>query len=390
MKRHSSLTPAKLTLLMLGVGTVALMGVPGFGHYNPPQGAVTGSVVDTRGFAQEDIEVALFDDHELSLLALTRTDSHGRFAFHQVPPRFHVFARPVGDEELVGAWLLSSERAPVNHVELTLAAGHPLTVEVQTAAGIAVSRAEVRVYDPAGGSTAVHRVSTDLEGRATVIAPPRAHVAVLAHEGLAPVWMFDQEIPEQGLTLAVTLTSAEGITGRVLDDEGAPLANMVVSGWEFGNTEDWTGYTLTDETGAFRLRTRTGEAFVRAVDPEQGHLPAVQVIGSAPETAPATLVLETGHPLEIRTRYEGEGVPARVWTWSESAGTWGWGATTDPDGLLRTVVSTVHGLVADPLDEGFEGTEALSLTYQGPSRMLSLHKVESVSEPQIPEPLAPN
>jgi len=385
MKRQQTLTPAKLTLLMLGICTVALMGVPGFGHYYPPEGAVTGSVVDTRGFAQGDIEVALFDDRELSLLALTRTDSHGRFAFHQVPPRFHVFAHPVGDEELVGAWLLNSERAPVNHVELTLASGHPLTVEVRSEDGIAVSRAEVRVYDPAGGSPAVHRVSTDLEGRATLIAPPRAHVAILGHDGLAPVWLFDQEIPEQGRTLTVTLTSALPITGRVLDDEGAPLANMVVSGWEFGNTEHWTGYTLTDDTGAFRLRTCSGEAFVRAVDPEQRHLPVVEVIGPAAETAPPTLVLGSGHPLEVRTRFEGEGVRARIWTWSESAGAWGWGATTDADGLLRTVVSTVHGLVVDPLDEGLEAAEALSLTYQGPSRMISLHRAEIVSEPEAAE-----
>jgi hypothetical protein len=206
-------------------------------------------------------------------------------------------------------------------------------------------------------------------------------VAILAHAGLAPIWLFDQEIPEAGLTLAVTLTSAQHITGRVLDDEGAPLANMVVSGWEFGNAEHWTGYTLTDETGAFRLRTRSGEAFVRAVDPGQGHLPAVEAIRAAPETDPATLVLGAGHPLEVRTRFEGEGVRARLWTWSESTGAWGWAATTNADGLLRTVVSTVHGLVADPLDPGFEGTEALSLTYQGPSRMISLHRVEIVSEP---------
>ena len=69
------------------------------------------------------------------------------------------------------------------------------------------------------------------------------------------------------------------------------------------------------------------------------------------------------------------------WQRIQPSGAWGWAATTNADGLLRTVVSTVHGLVADPLDPSFEGTEALSLTYQGPSRMISLHRVEIVSEP---------
>ena len=47
---------------------------------------------------------------------------------------------------------------------------------------------------------------------------------------------------------------------------------------------------------------------------------------------------------------------------------------TDADGLLPTVVSTVHGLVAEPLDDEHVEAEALELTYQGPSRLLPLSR----------------
>lgn len=379
MRRQQLLTPAKLTLLMLGVGTVALMGVPGFGRYYPPQGAVTGLVVDTRGLGLDGIEVALFDDHELSLVALTRTDAHGSFAFHQVPPRFHVFAYPVGTEPLVGAWALDCERAPLNHVELTLSAGHALSVAVVDERGMPLRETEVRVYDPGQGAIAVHRVPTDEDGRVALVTPPFCHIAVLGPADFAPAWFFDQEISEQGRSLEVTLRPAIEVAGRVVDSEGTPLAGIVVSGWEFESEEHWTGYVLTDSQGSFRLPTASGQAFVRAVATDRPYLPAVEAVGGTAELA--ELVLGPGHPLEVRTRSDGEGLQTRLWVWSESAGAWGWGETTDADGLLATVVSTVHGLIAEPLDDAHDEAEALDLTYQGPSRLLPLPRA-AVPEPE--------
>jgi len=60
--RQPVLTPGKTTLLMLGLSTVALMGVPGFGHYEAPAGPVHGVVLDEEGAPIADAEVALFDD----------------------------------------------------------------------------------------------------------------------------------------------------------------------------------------------------------------------------------------------------------------------------------------------------------------------------------------
>jgi hypothetical protein len=288
-----------------------------------------------------------------------------------------VFAHPVGEEAFVGAWYLDAERAPVNHVELVLSAGHPLTVEVKTEDGIAVSGAEVRAYDPDRGTLAVRRVATDLEGQATLVAPPRVHVAILGPEALAPVWLFAQEVPEKGRTLGVTLRPARSVRGRVVDEQGTPLSDMVVSGWEFEDAERWVGFALTDGDGGFQLRASSGEAFVRAVDPLLRHLPVVEALTSG-EAEPAELVLAAGHPLEVRTRFESEGVPARVWVWSESAGAWAWAGTANADGLLTTVVSTVHGLLAEPLEPTYQAAESMGLTYQGPSRQLSLRRAEPV------------
>lgn len=370
MRRQRFLTPAKATLTMLGVATVALMGVPGFGHYDPPDGPLTGSVTDARGLGLGDVEVALFDDRELSLVATTRTDPQGSFAFHQVPPGFDVYARAVHGERLVGAWDLGRVRTPFNRVELRLSAGRPVTFRVVGADGAPVAEAEVRAYDARSRVVALDRVLTDADGRASVVAPARAHFAVLGRDRAAPSWVLDQEIPENGREFTVTLAPAVTIEGRVVDEAGSPVAGILVSGWEFADGERWTGYALSDEDGRFALSGRSDDAILRVCDPAQRYLPAVL----AGTEAEGELVLRPGLPLEVRTRCEDEAVPAVLWIWAEDAGAWGWGAATDATGLLRTRVSAVHGIVAEPLDPAFARTEAWALTLQGPSRLLAMRR----------------
>ena len=349
--RQRKLTPANATLLMLGVGIVALMGLPGFGRYHPPEGPIAGIVRTPDGAAVPSAEVALFADDGPGLVQRTHTDARGYFAFHQAPRRFHLFARAGAVPGTVGTWVLSREPAPAKEVELVLGRGAPVTVQVSDSQGDPLAGVEVRAYDAAGEPTVVARLETDATGAVSFLAPLRCHLAILGRDELASVWYLAESIPEEGRSFAVTLPPAVEIAGRAVDELGKPLMGVVVTAWQRETEERWQSYTRTDANGHFVLRTAGGNSLLRAVDPALRHL-STEVVWNADDARSAELVLERGSRLELTCLAGDDAVPSRVWVWSREAHAWGWGARNDALGRLRTVASAEYGIVAEPLARG--------------------------------------
>jgi len=352
VRKRRRQTRSRAPLIMLAVAAIALMGVPRFGHYQPPEGAIAGVVLGPDGAPSADVEVALFNDRGPSLVELTRTDDWGRFAFHQAPRRYHVFARPEPRSGRVGTWARARTRTATNELQLTLGRGAPITVRVTDEKGGPLEGIEVRAYDATAQPAVVARHRTSADGEASLVVPMRAHLAILGDQDHVAHWRLAESIPEQGRSFAVTLERAVALAGRVVDERGGPLAGVVVTAWERGGDaaggESWRGYARTDAEGRWVLRTAGGPCLLRAVDPARRHLPLEQEHDSE-DSRSLALALRRGTPLEVVCGGAEAPVPSRVWVYSRATGTWSWGAPTDRDGRLRTVVEGEHGIVAEPL-----------------------------------------
>ncbi len=366
--KRSWLTPGKAALLMLGIGTAALMGIPGMVAYEPPTGALTGIVLDPAGDVVVDVPVALFDGDGLDMLEVTHTDEAGRFAFQHAPPVYHVLARPDAATDLVPTWLLSLQKPDQGEIELVLEPGRPVTVSVTDEAGRPIEGAEVRAYDldsHRGESAVVVRILTDADGEASFPCPERAHIGVLGHEhDYLSGWRFDQSIPAAGDTYHFSLPAGAKFHGTVLGSGRRPLSGILVSSWDQrGDEWQWNGYELTDADGRFDLVGVEDHTVIRAVDLMQGYLP-LQI--PAERGLRTDVVLARGEPLEIHCRDpESEGVPSRVWVWSQEGGTWSWGTRTNQAGTLHATVSDVHAVVARPIHGGLDTTaEVWNRTYE--------------------------
>ncbi len=349
MTKRTPLSAESAALVMVGLGTIALMGVPGFGHRESPVGAVQGLVLDTRGSGLMNAEVALFD-HELAMLVeVTRTDAEGRFAFSQAPERFDVFASRPEEPERIGAWALDRARDPEQGLELYLREGTPLDVTVTDEEGLGLTAAEVRVLDASGPDpVTVSRSLTDETGRVTVVLPPAAHLVVLppaAHDRLAPTWVLDAtERPREG-GLALQLDVARALEGRVTDASRTPRGGLCVSAWD-SETEEWLGWTATDDEGRWSLPLAADAARLRIADPT-GSLLAFETT-AAPSETPLDVVLGSGRVRDLRVGTPEDPLPARVWMRDEASGTWSWGRPTRADGSLELAVTSAFSVVAVP------------------------------------------
>jgi hypothetical protein len=379
LHRKSFFTPAKTSLLMLGIATVSLMGIPGVTAYQAPSGALTGVVVEHGGQGLEEIPVALFDADDLSLLEVTHSDDHGYFAFQQAPSRFHVFANPPLDSPHVSRWALSLQPGFDQEIEITLDRGHRVTVTVLDEMGTPIEGAEVRAYEvePASDRSAVVvRTRTDEGGEASFACPELAHLGVIgAEERRLNGWSFDQEISPGNDHFEFTLPGGTLFHGKVLGAAERPLEGILVSSWDRRDDSwQWNGYELTDDEGRFDLRGADEESVFRAVDLTQSYLPSLV---QARKGRRMNVVLGRGEPLEIHcASTEMEGIPSRVWVWSDAGGTWSWGSRTDAVGTLHATVSDRHAVVARPLDGSFTATaEAWNQTYEGEQLELT-HEID--------------
>lgn len=349
MARQPVLSPTKAALLMLGIGTVSLMGIPGFGTDVPPVGAMAGVVLDHEGGTLPGVEVALFDGATLDLMEISVTDELGRFAFQQAPWVHHVLANPATDTGFVPRWEVDRERSDPGLLELGLTPGHRTRVEVVDTEGATIPGVELRVVDSYDGHV-VSRCLTDAEGAAQVVLPEQFHFGALAtSQGYAPYWIVDGRTTElaEG-TLRLELEPGVWHEGRVATADEVVLDGVVVSAWDPADGEwRWLGYDLTRADGSFRV-LGTERTHLRALDPEQAVLPGAWDVNVG--DGPLDLVVEDGETLLLQCSRSGGDAASRVWVYDEVRGLWSWGSTTEDDGTLAVQTSGNETTIrAEPL-----------------------------------------
>ncbi len=338
MKRESIFTPGKAGLFLLGVGTLALAGVPGYGTYLAPEGSIAGIVRTVDGETLEDVEVALFDGGRLSLVEIAYTDDHGRFAFSWAPSEFELLATSPRDD-LAPAWAdrdaLALHAGEVD-LEFTLAlpAARPETVSVVDAHGNPIEGAEVRVLSGGPDPAVLERVLTDTNGSARVrrpLGPEDALLAVLAPNAGAEHWL--------AWSSTIVLPKAPRHVGRVVDEDGQPIADLTVSAWSDdaaadGRTEGFQGWTPTDEDGRFVLACAS-TATLRITDPAGRFAPASHELDPA-DDGPLELGLTRGRRLEVSVvRSVESDAPLRADVRVLTGEVWSHRVRTDAEGRAR-------------------------------------------------------
>ncbi len=347
---------------MLGLGTVALMGLPEWLRPGIPRGPIEGVVVDERGFGIAGAALFLFETEGSRLAEETRSDPRGRFAFQQRPHFFDVYARPPEESGRVGAWALSRSRS-TPEVALVLRTGRVLTVRAVDERGRALPGAEVRAYDRRGEAV-VSRAFTDRDGRSSLLAAAQTHLAVFDPDTGLARWRLDLGVPEEGGYHSVQIPEARSLSGRVRDRDG-PLEGIVVITSEEGAGAGWNGFALSDAEGNVTLPVTSRPTLVRALDPDLAHLPVSRRLEAGARDL-GEIVMDTGEPLAVHTARGGSDLVARVWAWCPACATWSWGRWTDELGMLSLRVSSRFALFAEPLDPIYGPLEAWDLEYDEP------------------------
>ncbi len=376
--RESILTPGKAALLMLGIGTAALMGVPGVGTYLPPSGALSGTYMDEAGNGLENATVALYHAEDLALVEITHTDQHGRFAFQQAPWSYHLFARPAAKSGYLGTWALARERGPSYGLELVAEQGHPVEVSVLDSQGEPMGGVEVRAYRTGDSPTVLVRTVTNKEGQAYLLCPAQVHLGVFGTtRGHLNSWLIDESVGAERNTFEVQLQAAREFSGRVVDEQGQGLENILVSSSRGAEEWAWHGYARTSESGFFTLEVAREEARLRIVDPDLAYLPLETGL-PAGSSSFRTFALTPGRPLEIECKDVGNAeVVSRVWFWSDEAGAWSWGGRTSSQGLLEASVSDGFSIHAEAVFGPLDPTELWNRAYDPARTRLELTHLTS-------------
>ncbi len=349
--KQSRLSLGKASLLMVGLGTGALMGIPELGRSLAPLGPIEGLVRTDAGSPLPNLELALFDGQSLALLEITRSDEQGRFAFDLEPEHYHVFASPRdnADSDLVGAWAMDRERSSNSGVELELFPGSWQRVHVVDGNGQDLAGAELRVLDSRESPPlATQRVLTDSRGEARVLLPRNAHMGVFGPAGQPVQWLTELSFGAlDRAPIELHLGPGQTLTGNLQSPDGEPIEAAIISAWDSG-FETWLGWTQSDADGQFALSVPSGGAHLRAVDPSGRWLPvAWPVQGEHPGSQQQNMA--QGSPLAIQTDPRWDDPRARIWIWSDEGQAWGWSQETDGEGLLDAVVAPQHAIVAQPM-----------------------------------------
>lgn len=357
---RSGMSLTKAALVMLGVGAIALSGVPGIGKDPGPDGSLTGLCVDYRGFAVPEARIALFDAQSLELVETTRSDANGRFAFQTAPPTYSAFAEPPPSSTLSGTWTL--DRIQENTaIELVLRPGFEVGVRVVDQEGRAIEGAEVRVFEVRRAPALVTHTLTDGEGRASLLAPPEAHIAVRS-KGRPDRWLYELEIPPEGAHFNFHMPRGRLLTGRVIGPYG-PVPGSVLSSRQTAEPEEWNGYAVTDEKGRFELLVSEAPTEIEVLDPSGYHLPTVRTVPSGTKEL-GDIQLDKGERISIQTLdADGYGLPTRVWLWSEQTQCWSYGRETDRAGRIDLAAEGRYSIVARPI---FGGQRVLELWNKEP------------------------
>ncbi|MFT5290418.1 MAG: hypothetical protein ACI82F_002493 [Planctomycetota bacterium] len=355
-KQRRTLSLRSSALLMLGLGTAALIGLPAMTGARAPEGLLQGVLSDPEGDKVEGAPVALFDGQTNAILEITHTDSDGRFGFQQDPGSHHVHAMAPAGSKWTGAWSLDRE-AGQRQIDLQLANATLFEAKVHDEAGQPITGAEVRVYAPSAGSKGLGvlvQARTDSNGSAHLMAPEGSHIAAFSSDLRHRAhWYFNQSPEGRNPSFDFTLKVGRPVRGTVVDEDGRPLSGVVISSWEAGaDTPQWNGYQVTGKGGTFLFYGGGKGTLLRATDRKQQHLPAERTLEGAGD---AVLVLTSGQSQTIRCRTR-SGLPQEsiLWAWSDQAAAWSWGTTTDSTGLLEASLDDSHGLVIETLGSGIQ------------------------------------
>jgi hypothetical protein len=319
---------------MVGIGTAALMGVPGLGRYAAPAGGIVGRVRDPDGRPLAHAELALFE-HEAGLVEIVHSDRRGRFAFGRVPARYHVFASVPDDAELLGSWITDRDRRVRQEMEVTLARGTRATVRVTDPDGLPVEDAEVRVLDLGQDGAAIQRTLTDQRGEATVVLPHRSRLAVLHSTRPGLQWFDPAHVARQtegADALELRLGRTSRLDGIVHDAARVGVAGAVVTAWD-EETDRWWGWARADEAGRFHLHLPESAVHLRAADPSGTLAPAATRIGFGPGLPEVALTLTGAPPMEVRVEQDRFLNRVRVRSWSEEGEAWSWGQAPGTTGI---------------------------------------------------------
>jgi hypothetical protein len=352
----------QLALAFVALVALSLAGIPFFVREDDSSGPTRGVVIDGRGFGVAGAAVFLFSEQDLQLIEEARTEEDGDFAFHLDTTRARVFVRPPAQSSLLPAWGPSAEEA-AGQQAFVLRPARSLVVEVTDPLGAPLAGAEVRVYERRDEAAVIALATTDGEGRATLLAPARADVAVFAPDRARLArWRFDCMIPEQGATLSFALPSAHSIAGQVRGPAGA-LEGILLVSREEGMEGGWNGFAHSDAEGRFELPFTDAPSSLGACDPAGEHLPARLLFETLPD-GPFELALERGAPLVVRVSRNGFPLGARVWSWNPASESWSYGTRTGPSGRAEVPAAARFGVRAEPLDPAYAPLEAWDVPYE--------------------------
>jgi protocatechuate 3,4-dioxygenase beta subunit len=209
-----------------------------------------GRVVDERGAPVAGATVSAVSADR----AITRTDAEGRFALDGLPRVGEWLAlRVVADGFAAANLSLASGRVPDVPLEIVLASGLDLRGRVVDPAGAPVPGTHVFAGAEPDDLFTVHGWADD-EGEFTLRGVPRDELAYGAvAEGYAPFTAVRDPQRDAG-ELLIVLDRGATVTGRVVDQNGAPVARAGVALLERDHIYVPGARAHTDSDGGFTLR----------------------------------------------------------------------------------------------------------------------------------------
>ncbi len=214
-----------------------------------------GQVVDDSGAPVGDALVII----DVSPLRFTRTQADGSFQFDKLISRTFMLRARSGTLTGSLSYKLTSDSDPV---VLRLRQGATVEVTVQDQQGQPIRGAQVRGFDhsfdePEAPGAEIPRFITDEQGKARVTGVDAGWSMVVAEaqgyaEGNSPVMLNQLGFNSSEVARAVTITLTRGfaVTGKVVDDKGAPVAGASV----VCRTDRWQDRTSSDARGEFRFK----------------------------------------------------------------------------------------------------------------------------------------
>ncbi len=318
----------------------------------------------------------------------TKADDDGSFAFDKLVERTYQLSARAG--ELIGGPVTYKLTAKSDPVVVRVGEGASIVVTVVDEARQPIAGAEVR-----GGERAERGlVKTDAKGEATLKPVHPGYVAVTAAaQGHAPGGGFTTlGSPGAVGRLTVTLRKGFPVSGRVIDEGGAPVARARVSvrgAWWAGGEDDDDGeeasaaakLAITDDKGQFTIQAIAGGTHrLTAVDGVHAPATSDPVTVADGAVAGVTITMKAGATLSGQvTDPAGKPVPgATVRLRGGGRSMWMGGArqvTCDEQGAFE-----IRGLARDKHSVRAESEQAASKLVEVDLTERAKHEVKLVLE----------